>query len=685
VYWGIRSAIPLIALVCYAALLWVTARHGLRKAINRFFALYLLSILVWSFGAVMIYVDPQRILFWNRVMLSGLVAMPLTFFAFVRGFLRLERRPWLLPLGGVALVALWVCNALGYLTSYIHFIENGLLAYQFGPAFPFFAANSALFLGLAAFSLIGAYRKTRDPIEKNRLRYAFLGISAVILGSSTNLIPALGAYPIDIAANIVNALLLAYAISRYQLLDITIVIRKGLLYTIPAAVIGTIYFLIVYLVVNLFRTITEYQILLLALVVAAVTAVVVQPLRDKAQYWLDKLFFREKYDSALMLQRLSHVVASILDPDALTSMVFDEITTTMHIGRAVFFFREEESGWFYLAAQRGLKDDGDLRLRKDHPLVGWLSSHERALTRHDAEVLPQFQALWEQERQDLQRIEAELFIPLRAKGKLVGIFAVGPKLSEETYSPDDQITLATLANQTAIAIENARLYAAAQQELAERKRAEEQTKATLAEKEMLLREVHHRVKNNLQAIIALISMQTEQIGDARITQSLQELQERAYTMALVYEQLYQSENLAQIPIQPYLQNLSAHVFQAFGGGRAIKLSVEAAPVSLDVETALPCGLIVNELLTNALKYSFPGGSKDGAEVRVEFRAEEATYTLVVSDNGVSLPPGLDWRKAKTMGLRLVSFWATHQLGGKLEVDDRQGTAFQITFGEQPKK
>ncbi|MBM3135969.1 MAG: hypothetical protein FJZ89_11945, partial [Chloroflexi bacterium] len=582
-YWGIRSAIPLIALVCYAALLWVTARHGLRKAINRFFALYLLSILVWSFGAVMMYLDPQRILFWNRVMLSGLVGMPLTFFAFVRGFLRLERRPWLLPLGGVALVALWVCNALGYLTSYIHFIENGLLAYQFGPAFPFFAANSALFLGLAAFSLIGAYRKTRDPIEKNRLRYAFLGISAIILGSSTNLIPALGAYPIDIAANIVNALLLAYAISRYQLLDITIVIRKGLLYTIPAAVIGTIYFLIVYLVVNLFRTITEYQILLLALVVAAVTAVVVQPLRDKAQYWLDKLFFREKYDSALMLQRLSHVVASILDADALTSMVFDEITTTMHIGRAVFFFREEESGWFYLAAQRGLKDDGDLRLRKDHPLVGWLSSHERALTRHDAEVLPQFQALWEQERQDLQRIEAELFIPLRAKGKLVGIFAVGPKLSEETYSPDDQITLATLANQTAIAIENARLYAAAQQELAERKRAEEQTKATLAEKEMLLREVHHRVKNNLQAIIALISMQTEQIGDARITQSLQELQERAYAMALVYEQLYQSENLAQIPIQPYLQNLSAHVFQAFGGGRAIKLSVEAAPVSLDVE------------------------------------------------------------------------------------------------------
>jgi len=217
------------------------------------------------------------------------------------------------------------------------------------------------------------------------------------------------------------------------------------------------------------------------------------------------------------------------------------------------------------------------------------------------------------------------------------------------------------------------------QDITERKRAEEQIKAALAEKEVLLREVHHRVKNNLQAIIALLSMQAEQIGDARTTQSLQELQERAYTMALVYEHLCQAESLAQIPMQLYLQDLSDHVFQSFSGGRAIKLSVEATPVSLDVETAMPCGLIVNELLTNALKYAFPGDSQAAAGVRVEFRAEDATYTLVVSDNGVGLPPGLDWRKPMTMGLRLVNFWATHQLGGKLEVNDQQGTAFKVTF------
>jgi len=679
VYWGIRLAIPLIALVCYSILLGITAKHGLKKAVNRFFALYLLSILVWSFGAVMMYVDPQNALLWNKVMLSGLVGMPVAFFGFVRAFMAVEGQVWWLYLGYASYIVLLLLNARGYLTEYVYFTEEGLIRYQFGPAVPLLEVCSAFFLGFAALMLVQRYRQTRDAVERNRIRYALLGISAVVLGTATNLIPTLGAYPIDIGANVINALLLAYAISRYQLLDITIVIRKGMLYTIPTAVIGTIYFLIVYLIVKLFHTITEYQILLLSLVVAAVTAVAVQPLRDRVQSWLDKLFFREKYDSALMLQRLSRTVASILDLGRLTGMILDEVTATMHIARAAFFLQQEENGEFRLAAQRGLATDADLRLRKGDPIADWLSGHEQALTRHEVEVMPQFRALWAQEKEDLAKLGAELFIPLRAKEKLVGVFAVGPKLSEEMYSPDDQRTLITLANQTAVAIENARLYAAAQQELTERKRAEEQIKAALAEKEILLREVHHRVKNNLQAIIALISMQAEQTADARIAQSLKELQERAYTMALVYEQLYQSENLAQIPMQPYLQNLSAHVFQAFGGGRAIKLSVEAPPVSLDVETALPCGLIVNELLTNALKYSFPAGGKDGAEVRVEFQADGATYTLMVSDNGVGLSPGLDWRKARTMGLRLVNFWATHQLGGKLEVDNRQGTAFKVTF------
>jgi len=457
-YWGIPTAIPLIALVCYGALLFITARQGLKKTVNRFFAMYLLSMLVWSLGAFMMYVDAPSALFWNKVMLSGLMGMPLALFGFIRAFLLVKGRSWWLYLGFISSIVLLVINARGYLTEYAHVTEEGLIEYQFGPAVPLLGGYFMFLIGFSALGLMRGYRQTTDSIERNRMKYALLGVSAIVLGGVTNVAPALGAYPIDIAANVINALLLAYAIFRYRLLDITVVVRKGLLYSIPTVIIGASYFLIISLVMRLFHAFAGPQILLLSLLVAVITAVVAQPLRDRAQLWVDKLFFREKYDSSLMLQRLSGAAASVLDLDRLTGMILDEVTTTMHIERAAFFLKRDESGESRSIAQRGLDQNADLRLRKDHPIVDWLSSHEHALTSHDVDMMPQFKALWGEEREDLERMGAELFIPLKAKGELVGIFAVGPKLSEEIYSQDDQLTLTTLANQTAVTIENARLY-----------------------------------------------------------------------------------------------------------------------------------------------------------------------------------------------------------------------------------
>jgi len=438
-------------------LLFITARQGLKKTVNGLFALYLLSMLVWSLGAFMMYVDSPNALLWNKVMLSGFVGMPVAFFGFIRAFLLLKGQAWGLYLGYILLVVLLIMNARGYLAEHVYITGEGLIRYQFGPAVPLFGIYSAFFIGCAVLSLIRGYRQTRDSIQRNRIRYALLGVGAIVLGGVTNVVPALGAYPIDIAGNVINALLLAYAIFRYRLLEITVVVRKGLLYVIPTAIIGAGYFLVVFLAVNLFHIVMGYQVLLISLAMAAVTAVAVQPLRDKAQSWIDRLFFREKYDSRLMLQRLSQTVASVLDLRQLTSMVLDEVTNTMHISGAGILLKEE-TGEFRLVAQRGLASVFGLRLRGDHPVVRRLASGERFLTKDAVDTMPQFKALWEKERQDLERMEAELLIPLRAKGELVGILVLGPKLSEEAYSADDHITLITLAHQTAVAIENARLY-----------------------------------------------------------------------------------------------------------------------------------------------------------------------------------------------------------------------------------
>lgn len=219
-------------------------------------------------------------------------------------------------------------------------------------------------------------------------------------------------------------------------------------------------------------------------------------------------------------------------------------------------------------------------------------------------------------------------------------------------------------------------------DLRERKRAEEQIKAALAEKEVLLHELHHRVKNNMQA----------ETQAPETIYALKELQGQVRAMSMVHEKLYQAQNLAQIDFRDYVQDLTAHLHHALARGRPIALHVDTADeehpadIFIDVNIAAPCGLIVNELVSNALKYAFPEEREERGEkrneIRVGFGLQEGEYVLTVSDNGVGLPPELDWRAAESLGLKLVNVWATYQLQGSLEVDTQDGTTFTVRFAER---
>jgi two-component sensor histidine kinase len=714
----IRLSIPALALACYFALIvLIIFRRGVRGKVSQIFILYVATMAAWQFGGLMLTLagDAESALPWMVLMLTtGFVSYSLYYF-FIQVFLR-TRMPKIVsyiaclsPL----IVLLSTLYDLRFLFPVVYQDEyTGLYVPQFGPILYISAVSAYFIIGYAVFHLVQAYREARTGFQRNRLKYLLLGIGLVLVGNLINFVPLLKGYPIDIAANLVNALLIAYAILRYQLLDITLVIRKGLLYSIPTAIIGIAYFLLISLAVRLFHTLAGLQIFLLSLVVAAMAAVVAQPLRDKAQSWVDRLFFREKYDSRLMLQRLSGAAASILDLDRLTGMILDEVTTAMHIERAAFFLKQDESGESRLMAQKGLDQNADLRLRKDHPIVDWLSSHDHALTRHDVDVMPQFKALWGNEREDLDRMGGELFIPLKAKGQLVGIFAVGPKLSEETYSQDDQLTLTTLANQTAVTIENARLYweleralkelrkahdelerrveertaelaranEALQVEIAERKRAEEQIKASLGEKEVLLKEIHHRVKNNLQVVSSMLQLQSRNIKDKETIEMFQESRNRVRSMALVHERLYQSRDLARVDFAKYIQSLANYLCRSYGvNTNVIQLKTNLHDVLLGVDTAIPCGLILNELVSNSLKHAFPDGRE--GEIHIELRSEgNGKFTLMVSDNGVGLLKDLDFRNTESLGLQLVNT-LVNQLEGTIELDRRGGTTFKITFAE----
>jgi two-component sensor histidine kinase len=209
---------------------------------------------------------------------------------------------------------------------------------------------------------------------------------------------------------------------------------------------------------------------------------------------------------------------------------------------------------------------------------------------------------------------------------------------------------------------------------------EERIKSSLKEKEILLKEVHHRVKNNLQVISGLLNLQAHHITDPGAKEVYKESQNRVITMGLIHEELYQSKDLAQVDFAAYIQNLSSNLFASYGKEHSnVDLVLDAEHIEMIVDTAIPCGLIVNELISNSLKHAFPM-EKEG-EVRVDFYSMgNGVYRLSVADSGVGLPEGFDFRRSKSLGLQLVTVM-TELLGGTIELNRDGGTTFIITFRE----
>ena len=215
----------------------------------------------------------------------------------------------------------------------------------------------------------------------------------------------------------------------------------------------------------------------------------------------------------------------------------------------------------------------------------------------------------------------------------------------------------------------------------ERKRSEEALQKSLSEKEALLMEVHHRVKNNLAAIIALLEMQ-RRTQDDTTSKALLTLGGRIRSMALVHDILYQSGNLTRINFQEYFEKLIREMRILFRMHSHIRCRV-TADIELSLDMAIPCGMIVNELISNCFKYAFPDAlPRPGAaccEINISMEWDGNTHILIVGDNGVGLPADLDWKKTKTLGLRLVRMLGQRQLHGEISVDGTNGTCFMLRF------
>ncbi len=218
-----------------------------------------------------------------------------------------------------------------------------------------------------------------------------------------------------------------------------------------------------------------------------------------------------------------------------------------------------------------------------------------------------------------------------------------------------------------------------QREITERKQSEEKIRASLKEKEVLLKEIHHRVKNNLQIISSLLYLQATRTEHAGAVSALRESRNRIKSMALIHERLYASPDLASVDMGKYTRSLVSDLKQShMAEDGLIRLRLNLEDIPLGITEAIPSGVIINELVSNALKHAFPKGREGEITIRLH-RAGARQITLTVADNGIGFPEHLDFRKSPSLGLTLINS-LVEQLDGTMQLDRKNGTAFTITFG-----
>ena len=261
------------------------------------------------------------------------------------------------------------------------------------------------------------------------------------------------------------------------------------------------------------------------------------------------------------------------------------------------------------------------------------------------------------------RVDRFLSVPVIVDDKLAGQISLANPASD--YSERDLRTIRRLADFYALSLQ--------------RRSAQERTQAALREKEILLREIHHRVKNNLQVISSLLNLQAGRMEDPRALEMLKESQNRVRSMAMVHEQLHRSRDLSRISFREYVRNLAATLFCSYGvHSSKVTLVIEIEETSLPIDTAIPCGLIIQELVSNALKHAFRDGRQ--GKVTIGLQSAGSNRRLTVQDNGIGLPAGFDLRNATSLGLHLVRILAD-QLEARVTCTSNGGTQFAIDFEE----
>ncbi|MBI4186140.1 MAG: GAF domain-containing protein [Chloroflexi bacterium] len=678
---------PLAGVAISVILIVLVLRKGNRSLAQRVFALALLSLGVWAMliFAMRASPDAEHALFWHRIVFpSGL-----TLFIFYYHFTSIYTRrtiKWLLWAGYAFLAVTWGISLAGLLSSRMT-VESYGYAPHFYPTIYIISLLGAVFMGMAVWNLVKAYRGATRYDEKTRLGYMIFAITLPAIYGILDFFPELP--PVGILGNILFGAVTAVAIVKYNLLDIRLILRKGTAYLLMSALVALPYAVVIFLASRLFSlpNISRWGYLFFLVLLA----LALQPLWARVQHWVDRWFYRERYDYLRALEQFTSETRSIAEPGKLGQAFVNLVRQALQASNCHLLL-PLASGDF--AVQASSRPEGRiLRLSRGHPLMQYLERSGRVVHGRDMDIIPRLQALTRRERDSLMKeVEGCLYVPLMSRGWLIGVLILGEKLSQQPYSRDDENILAMIAGQMATILENAHLY---DMEREQRARLEMLQK----QRNEFLMSISHELKTPLTSLKLSADLLAEEMKfsvaspQGRILDNLRHSVsnlERRVKDLLDFARL----QMSSLEFRPGPEDMRA-VFQDVVGSMGPIVSAKKQTLIAEIPDSLPpvtvdrqrVEQILLNLLSNASKYTGAGG-----EIRLSAQVGgKEEMVIAVSDNGPGIPPGeqavvfqpyyrAKKRTERSLGLGLSIAKSLVELhGGKIWLDSQPGKGSTFSF------
>jgi diguanylate cyclase (GGDEF)-like protein/putative nucleotidyltransferase with HDIG domain len=458
------ALIPLFSCITFAALFFIVLQQT-RKQVDRVFVIFLLSSAIWDLVTFMMIYNPSAsevyLKFWNVFVIASIPLVAVTYYHFVRTYIGENAGP-LAYIGYIFVLVVLIFGLTGNVIKRA-WMDNGRMFHEIAPWEFIIAAVLVPLLALTIMMLVKKYRSSQDPADRNRTMYLIIGWSiTIVISYITPFTPALKVLPTDHIGNLANALIITYAITKLNLLDIRLIIRRGLAYSIIAVVLVGIAVGGVIIGRTLFPSEQTIILMVVTIVIILILVTLARPLTRITQNAVDRLFFGESFISRETLLAFSTRIGNIIDLNELADAMLAPVSKALRITEARLMFQQNGGGNFITqyAYPKENKED-NLTFSLDNPLIALLQKENNPIDLKQIDSLPQLKGLWQVDRERLSTSGLEFLHPIKSRGRLIGILALGKKTNNRLYLSEDIELIKSMSSQAGIIIDNARLYSQA--------------------------------------------------------------------------------------------------------------------------------------------------------------------------------------------------------------------------------